>query len=89
MDLLFRMSAGARLTVIRPKGKRAPAFRIAVFTRSLDSWTAVSGSPTIVIPGWPFPESTSTSTRTPSNPITAQFKTLASIRSLYPSHHPP
>ncbi len=46
-------SAGARLTVILLAGKSAPEFLIADLTRSLDSSTALSGSPTIVKEGRP------------------------------------
>ena len=58
----FFVSAGARLTVIRLTGKEKPALRIAVRTRSRDSFTAESGRPTISKAGRPLLRSTSTST---------------------------
>ncbi|GAH95245.1 unnamed protein product, partial [marine sediment metagenome] len=69
----------ARLTTIRFIGKVQPEFRIAARTRSLASWTAVSGKPTIVNEGKPGEISTSTSTIAPSSPTTAQLNTLANI----------
>ncbi len=52
---------------------------MAARTRSRDSCTAVSGSPTIVNTGNPGAVSTSTSTSSPSSPASAQLSTLASI----------
>ena len=49
-----------------------PAFLMAGCARSRLSCTAASGNPTIAIPGRPSAVSTSTSTITPSRPITAQ-----------------
>ncbi|MPN40225.1 hypothetical protein SDC9_187761 [bioreactor metagenome] len=49
----FFISAGARLTVILLTGNVNPEFVIAVLTRSLDSLTAESGSPTISKTGKP------------------------------------
>jgi len=47
----FFMSAGARFIVIRFCGKGKPEFFIAAFTRSFDSFTALSGSPTVAKAG--------------------------------------
>ena len=57
------MSAGARFTVIRLIGNSYPQFFIEALTRSLDSFTAVSGKPTISNDGIPLERSVSTSTR--------------------------
>jgi hypothetical protein len=79
---------GARLTVMRRSGKMPPLFWIAARTRSLASLTAAAGKPTMVNAGSPCPISTSTSTRAPSSPITAQvlaFATIASTSSPCPS----
>ncbi len=45
----FLTSAGAKLMVVIPVGTAYPLSRMAERTRSTDSLTAVSGSPTIVI----------------------------------------
>ncbi len=45
----FFTSAGARLMVVRPKVNEKPELISAVMTRSRDSLTAASGSPTITI----------------------------------------
>src|SRR5262245_20324147 len=74
----FRMSAGARLTVIRSEGKAKPALRIAVRTRSRLSRTAESGRPTVVNAGKPLVTSTSTRTSTASIPTSAAESTRAS-----------
>ena len=59
---LFRVPAGARLMVIRPVGNCIPLLRTAVRTRSRDSRTAASGSPTMSKLGspWVMPHSTVT-----------------------------
>ncbi len=67
----LRMSAGARLTVIRFAGSSKPAFFRAEMTRTLLSLTAPSGSPTTLKYGSPTDMSTSTSTTTASTPISA------------------
>ena len=46
-DPSFFKSAGAKLTVTLSTGNAYPEFRIADCTRSLDSFTATAGSPTI------------------------------------------
>ena len=56
------MSAGANDTVIRRMGNSAPEFLIAARTRSRDSCTDESGSPTMLNRGRPGEMSTSTST---------------------------
>jgi len=43
----FFISAGARFTTTFSMGKRYPEFLMAVFTRSLLSFTDISGIPTI------------------------------------------
>src|SRR5207237_4336626 len=74
----LRRSAGARLTMMRPLGKRNAEFLIADSTRSFASFTAASGSPTIARPLRPRRDtSTSHSTISPSSPTTAQERTLA------------
>jgi hypothetical protein len=65
--------------VSRVVGKAKPEFLMAARTRSLDSWTAVSGRPTMVKEGRPREMSTSTWMMAPSSPMTAQLKTLASM----------
>ena len=57
----FFIPAGARLMVILFWGNLCPLLIMAVLTRSFDSFTALSGSPTIEKPGSPFEMSTSTS----------------------------
>jgi len=42
------------LTVMRVEGKENPEFFIALLTRSLLSWIATSGSPTILNAGSPL-----------------------------------
>jgi hypothetical protein len=75
----LRRSAGARLTMMRPFGKRNAEFLIADSTRSFASFTAASGSPTIARPFKPRREtSTSHSTISPSRPTTAHESTFAS-----------
>ena len=67
----FRRSAGDRLTVIFFAGSGHPAFRKATLTRSLASRTSAAINPTRLIPGSPFPTSTSTSTLFASIPNSA------------------
>jgi len=59
----FRMSAGARLTVIFRRGMEYPEFWIAAQTRSRPSRTAPSANPTTAKEGSPLPRFTSTWTR--------------------------
>ena len=66
----FRVSAGARFTVIRRTGISKPEFRTAARTRSRASRTAVSGSPTIEKVGSPGLTSSSTPTMDASSPTT-------------------
>ena len=77
----FFTSAGARLTVIRWGGKEYPELRMAAFTRSLLSLTALSGSPTTEKEGSARAMSTSTSTRYASTPKTAPETILDSTAS--------
>ncbi|MNS95358.1 hypothetical protein D3C72_1296140 [compost metagenome] len=58
----FLMSAGAMLMVMRRGANSKAELRTAERTRSFDSLTAESGSPTIAHDGTPFAMSTSTST---------------------------
>src|SRR5437763_399202 len=58
----FLMSAGARFTVVRPRGQKYPLLEIAVVTRSLLSLTAASGKPTTTMTGLPPAALTSIST---------------------------
>ena len=60
-------------------GNSDPEFLIAARTRSRDSWTEESGSPTMLNLGTPGEMSTSTSTSCPSTPLTAQVFVFASI----------
>ncbi len=71
----LRSAAGARLTVIRRAGNSKPELRIAERTRSRDSRTARSPSPTIVNAGSPGRMSTSTVTRRLSTPWIAKVVT--------------
>ena len=70
----FLRSAGARLTTTRPLGKVKPEFFIADLTRSLASWTAGAGGPTMMIFGRPLWMSTSTSTSSAWRPKREGFK---------------
>jgi hypothetical protein len=65
--------------VVRPKVKLNPELISAVITRSRDSLTAASGSPTMTINVSPNPALTSTSTGYASMPLTAAEQTLANI----------
>jgi len=80
---ILRTSAGARLTVTRPTGNGKPELRIAERTRSRLSLTVVSGRPTMVMPGNPPPDtSTSTETGSASTPNTAAAWSRANMRAL-------
>ena len=76
---LLRSSAGLKLTVMRLRGKSNPLLRRAAITRSLLSFTSVSGRPTTDKVGIPGAMSTSTETKKPSMPLIAQACTLESI----------
>src|SRR5437868_6163154 len=78
----FLTSAGARLIVVRPRGTLNPEFERAVPTRSRDSFTAASGSPTMTIMESPQPAFTSTSIGYASIPFTAEEKTRDSMGAL-------
>jgi len=75
----LRKSAGARFTVIRWFEKLYPELRMAALTRSLASCTGFSGSPTTLNAVSPWLMSTSTSTISPSRPMTAQLFVFANI----------
>ena len=74
---LLAVLAGARLIVILRVGNSNPEFLSADFTRSSDSLTAPSASPTSRCGGMPDPISISTSTGNASTPTSALDKTLA------------
>ena len=72
--------------VVRVSGRRRPAFCSADVTRSSDSFTAASGSPTSQSPNSPIsPELTSTSTGKASTPTSAPERMTESILSAMPS----
>ena len=77
----FFRSAGARFTVMRRSGKSKPQLRAAARTRSLDSFTEASGSPTISKAGSPLDRSHSHNTGTPSMPRSPAANTFATIPS--------
>ena len=79
-DPALRMSAGARLTVIRFPGKSKPELRIALRIRSRLSRTDASGRPTMLKDGMPCETSTSTWTPQASMPKTAAERMHASMR---------
>jgi hypothetical protein len=65
--------------VIRPRDHRKPLLEMAVVTRSLLSFTAASGKPTITITAFPLPPLTSISTSRASTPKTVAEKTFANM----------
>ncbi len=65
----LRTPEGARLTVSRRSGHGSPLERMAARTRSRDSRTAASGSPTMVNPGRPLETWTSTETARAVAPV--------------------
>jgi hypothetical protein len=68
----FRTVAGAKLTVILPRGRRRALLLSALRTRSLLSLTAVSGKPTTAtLPSGPHPACTSISISKASTPTIA------------------
>src|SRR6266700_442288 len=71
-------SAGARLTVMRRAGNSKREFTSAARTRSRLSFTSVSGRPTMVNEGSPFPRCTSTVTSGASSPESARLWSTAS-----------
>ncbi len=73
-------SAGARLAVMRCSGKVNPELVNAARTRSRDSLTAASGSPTIANPGSPLLTSISTWTGSAWTPIRVSVRETASTR---------
>src|SRR6185437_15329903 len=75
----FRMPEGARLTVTRRSGHGSPLDSRAARTRSRDSRTAASGSPTMVKPGRPFDTWTSTAIGRPTVPIRVAAEMEASM----------
>ena len=78
---LFSDRPGARFTVMRRSGKSKPQLRAAARTRSLDSFTEASGSPTISKAGSPLDRSHSHNTGTPSMPRSPAANTFATIPS--------
>ena len=81
-ELSLRIFAGARFIVTFDCFSLKPEFFTAVLTRSLDSFTAVSRSPTISKLGSPYDTSTSTSTSIPSTPSVTAPLVLANNVSL-------
>ena len=75
----LRRSAGARFAVIRCSGNSKPELTIAARTRSRDSRTAASGSPTSEKAGRPRWMSISTSTGRASTPWSASVRVRASM----------
>src|SRR5690606_34837856 len=78
-------SAGARLTVTRPAGNSSFALWMAARTRSRASFTTVSASPTMVVPGRPPPRCTSTMTGGAWTPSWARLATTAKPMRLLPA----
>ena len=76
----FLTSAGARLIVILRGGSLNPELTSAAPTRSLLSFTAPMGNPTIVHCGKPAAASTSTMMSYASIPMSAAERTAASMR---------
>lgn len=76
----LRISAGARLTVIRVDGKENPEFLRALLTRSLLSCIATSGRPTILKAGRPLLTSSSTSILFHERPFIDTEKTFENMR---------
>ena len=66
--------------MIRCSGKSKPELTSAARTRSRDSRTAVSGSPTIENDGSPRVTSTSANTASASMPISEKVRAIASMR---------
>jgi hypothetical protein len=76
---LLRMSAGARLTVMRSLGNGSPELMMAPRTRSLLSLTAVSGMPTTLKRGRPPERKTSMVTGGASMPSCARLARIAML----------
>ncbi len=75
---ILRTPPGARFTVIRRCGHSRPDDSTAARTRSRDSRTAASGSPTTWYAGRPDETWTSTVTGCPSTPMSVALRTAAS-----------
>ena len=75
----FLISAGAKFTITLPEGKEKPEFFIAECTLSFASFTALSGKPTILIPGTEKIASTSTSILQEFIPIVAAVIAFVTI----------
>ena len=75
----FFCPAGARLTVIRLTGKRAPQFFTAARTRSRASRTAASGSPTISKAGRPPERKHSAFTSYPAIPLSPKDRMVTTM----------
>src|SRR5882672_3136638 len=82
--LSLRSSAGARLTVMRRAGNSKRELTRAARTRSRASFTSVSGRPTMVNEGSPFPRCTSTVTSGAFKPASARLWSTASDTALLP-----
>ena len=83
----FRISAGAKFTVIRLVGNVRPAFLIAAITRSRLSFTALSGKPTTENEGSRREISASICTIYASIPSVAQLNTRAVIKTSLPERN--
>ena len=79
-DPVFLSELGARFTTIFSAGIEKPQLRTAARTRSRASCTAVSGIPTMDMPGIPDETTTSTSTGTAFTPTIAALITLHCMR---------
>lgn len=77
---VFRISAGAKLTVTRFCGKENPEFRMAVRTRSRLSCTAASPRPTMENDGNPGETSTSTRTSCQKSPRIDEENTVLTMK---------
>ena len=83
---VFGSAAGDKLTVIFVLGHSPPLLSTAALTRSRACCTAVSGRPTIVVPGNPLPMSASTSINRPSIPTRATERVRATVTAPPPAH---
>lgn len=79
IDPSFLVFAGDKLTMILLLKNSIWVFLIAVFTLSFDSFTLISGKPTIWKSGNPFDMSTCIDIRYPCNPCSAMLFVIANI----------
>ncbi|CUJ91161.1 Uncharacterised protein [Achromobacter sp. 2789STDY5608615] len=76
------ISAGDRLTVMRPAGKLKPLLMMAARTRSRLSRTSVSGRPTTLKLGRPGPRWVSTRTAWACRPLRVRLAITASVKAV-------